>query len=63
MTNNQQLWKEMVQGYYPYMITETQIEGLRDHAALCYGMGLEGELTELFEKYLLIKTLKGENNG
>jgi hypothetical protein len=53
------LWKQLAEGAYNKEISNFELENLRQEAATCYAWGIEGELTTLFEQYILLKTLKG----
>jgi hypothetical protein len=58
----QALWKQLAEGTYNKEMSAMELEQLRLNAANCYAWGIEGELTTLFEQYILMKTLKGIQN-
>lgn len=59
---NRALWKQLAEGTYNREMSAFELEQLRLNSANCYAWGIEGELTTLFEQYILMKTLKGTHN-
>jgi hypothetical protein len=62
MTNNQKLWMSVARDRYP-TLTENEVMGMSMKAASEYYLGGDKVLVELFEQYLILKTLSGDTNG
>lgn len=58
MTDTQQIWLNLVSGKYP-SLTEDQALAMSMKAASEYYLGGDPTMVELFEQYLVMKTLQG----
>ena len=58
MTDNQKIWLDVASEKYP-ALTEDQVLGLSMKAASEYYLGGDPTMVELFEQYLIMKTLQG----
>lgn len=58
-TNNKaDIWRTLANEKYP-TLTEDQISALSLEAANLWYNGVDNELTELFDQYVMLKNLKG----
>jgi len=58
MDDKKQIWLTLAREQYPNL-TEDQLAALSLEAASRWYLGEESELTNLFDQYVMIKTLKG----
>jgi len=58
MDDKKQIWLTLAREQYPNL-TEDQLAVLSLEAASRWYLGEESELTNLFDQYVMIKTLKG----
>ena len=64
MKDKLEIWLVLAREKYPHL-NEDQIRGLSLKAASDWYSGIDSELTNLFDQYVMLKTLKGfgsENN-
>jgi len=58
MDDKKQIWLTLAREQFPNL-TEDQLAALSLEAASRWYLGEESELTNLFDQYVMIKTLKG----
>jgi hypothetical protein len=62
MDTKPEIWLAVCEGKFPDK-TETEILVLSMQAASAWYLGEDNELSKLFDQYVMIKNLKGVDNG
>lgn len=62
LSSKQDIWLEVCRGRYP-TISEAAANAMLTQAASEYYLGGDRQLVEMFDQYIMLKTLKGIDNG
>jgi hypothetical protein len=62
LNSKQEIWVTLAREHYP-TLTEDQILALSMTAATDWYSGVKSKLTQIFDQYIMLKTLKGLDNG
>ena len=62
LNTKQDIWLTLAREKFP-ALSEDAAKALSMQAASAWYSGTDGELTELFDQYVMIKNIKGIDNG
>ena len=62
LDTKENIWAELARAKYP-TLTENQLRALSMHAASDWYNGWDTELAKLFDQYVMLKNLRGIENG